>query len=236
VVAATEQELALKQGSAVSKAIRTQGLRLIPGDILDECKAIIQKTRAAGAAAEDPETARKAILDNFAELGVMPADLARYLEHDTNVFQPAERELLRGVYSAIKNGMGTWRDIMDAKFGAAEGAEESIGTKKIREALEKRKAPVAAAPAPPAPPAPAQESATPPMIPTFATWDDAGDPISDEHGLSIIVSGVEYVRAETNQTWTAKGNAPAAPSAHQKRGAKAGRSADAFDFASGGQK
>ena len=146
LVSATEQELALKQGSAVSKAIRTQGLRLIPGDILDECKSLIEATRAKGANAEDPEAARKVILDNFAEIGVMPVDLAKYLEHDTNIFQPAERDLLRGLYSAIKSGMGTWKDVMEAKFGV-EG-EESAGAKKIKDALARRKpaaAPAAAA-------------------------------------------------------------------------------------------
>ena len=103
-------------------------------------------------------------------------------------------------------------------------ADENRGHDEV--AAAKPIAPVSA-PAAPAPSA---------SVPTFATWDDTVDPIADEHGLSIIVAGVEYVRAETNQTWTAKGNAPAAPSAHQKRGGKPGRSADAFDFTSGGQK
>ena len=55
VVPATEQEIALKQGSAVSKAICTQGLRLIPGEILDECKHLIIATRAKGAKDSDGE-------------------------------------------------------------------------------------------------------------------------------------------------------------------------------------
>lgn len=145
-VEATEQEVALKQGSVVSKAIRTQGLRLIPGDILDECKALILSTRKKGAEAEDPESARKSILDNFADLSVMPADLAKYLEHDTNAFQPAERDLLRGIYVAIKNGMATWKDVMEAKFGVADGAQESEGAKKLKDLLAKRQtaAPAAA--------------------------------------------------------------------------------------------
>lgn len=139
LVAGTEQEVALKQGSAVSKAIRTNGLRLIPGDILDECKAIIEETRKKGAAAEDPETARKAILDHFAELGVMPADLAKFLEHDTNIFQPAEREQLRGIYQAIRDGNATWRDVLEAKFGPQEGSEETEAAKKLKEKLHSRK-------------------------------------------------------------------------------------------------
>lgn len=139
VVAASEQEVAMKQGSAVSKAIRTSGLRLIPGDILDESKKLILATKKAGVNAEDPENARKALLDNFAELGVMPVDIAKYVEHDTDNFQPAERELLRGIFRAIKDGHATWKDVLEAKFGS-EDAEESEGARKVKEALEKRKA------------------------------------------------------------------------------------------------
>lgn len=193
VVPATEQELALKQGSAVSKQIRTQGLRLIPGDILDECKAIVQATRAKGAQAEDPEAARKTILDSFSDVGVMPADLAKYLEHDTATFTPAERDLLRGIFSAIKGGMASWRDVMEAKFGPAEGAEESEAAKKLKQKLAtgKRAAPPAAAPEPL----------------RFEAWSDAeaednGDVTSPKLGLHIVVGKKEYVRTSTDQTWT----------------------------------
>ena len=138
VVAATEQELAMKRGSAVSKSIRTNGLRLIPGDILDEAKNIILATKAKGAAAEDPETARKTILDSFASMDVMPVDIAKLVEHDTAHFTAADRELLRGVYTAIKNGVATWKEILEAKFGPAEGVKESPGAEKVKTILEKR--------------------------------------------------------------------------------------------------
>ena len=138
VVTGTEQEVAMKQGSMVSKAIRTSGLRLVPGDILDECKRLVLATIKEGINKEDPENARKAILDNFAELGVMPADIAKYVEHGTDNFLPAERELLRGVYAAIRDGHVTWKDVMEAKFGSGD-AEESEGAKKLKEVLEKRK-------------------------------------------------------------------------------------------------
>lgn len=144
LVAATEQELALKQGSAVSKTIRTLGLRLIPGDILDECKALIEATRAKGAQAEDPEAARKSILDNFADIGVMPADLSRFIGHDTNIFQPAERDLLRGIFVAIKNGNATWAEVLAEKPAADEkekGAEPPPATSKLREKLAKKDTP-----------------------------------------------------------------------------------------------
>ena len=142
LVAATEQELALKQGSAVSKTIRTLGLRLIPGDILDECKTLILETQKKGAAAEDPESARKLVLDSFASIGVLPDDLARYIGHDTNIFQPAELQQLRGIFSAIRSGDATWKDAMEAKFGAEEAAKPgpSKATTKLREKLRPKEA------------------------------------------------------------------------------------------------
>ncbi len=204
LVAATEQELALKQGSAVSKAIRTQGLRLIPGDILDECKALIEATRAKGAQAEDPEAARKVILDNFAEIGVMPADLAKYLGHDTDIFQPAERELLRGLFVAIRNGDATWKDAMEAKFGT-EG-EESAAAKSLKEKLAKRTAKPQATPETTQTPAPPEQekAATeepksaeePAKIHSFDEWPD--DPFAAYLGTEIQVGGKWYRRPNTS--------------------------------------
>lgn len=221
VVAATEQEIALKQGSAVSKAIRTNGLRLIPGDILDEAKQIILATRSAGAAAEDPELARKSILDNFAEISIMPTDIAKLVEHDTGHFLPADRELLRGVYAAIKNGVATWKEVMEAKFGPAEGADESDGAKKVREAIAKRQQkPSSTAPAASTAPAdstvtaskdanPANPSATtasgtalatqttqPETVATVREYDEFPDPMAD--GTVITVKGVRYHVVEGN--------------------------------------
>jgi hypothetical protein len=147
LVAATEQEIALKQGSAVSKAIRTLGLRLIPGDILDECKALILATQKKGAEAEDPESARKSVLDSFADLGVLPDDIAKYVGHDTNIFQPAELIQLRGIFAAIRSGDATWKDALEAKFGTGaedEKKEPSKAATALREKLAKKDAPKAA--------------------------------------------------------------------------------------------
>lgn len=214
VVSASEQEIALKQGSAVSKLIRTNGLRLIPGDILDEAKQIIIATRKKGADAEDPEQARKGILDNFAEINVMPVDIAKLIEHDTNHFLPADRELLRGVYAAIKNGVATWKEVMEAKFGPDEGVEESEGAKKVREAIAKRQqrntapagdkstapppATETASKAPDAPTASSEPTSTQTSTPdtgeTLRDYPDFPDPMED--GKKISVKGVPYVSVE----------------------------------------
>lgn len=208
VVEATEQELAMKQGSAVSKAIRTSGLRLVPGDILDECKKMILATKQAGANAEDPESARKGILDNFASIDVMPADIAKLVEHDTDHFTPADRELLRGVYTAIKNGIATWKEVLEARFGPPEGAEHSPGAKKVLESIEKRKVPPTAAastsdPKPTEAPKADPPKSTPAPAPAPAPTADSSDTLRDynsfpdpmEDGTRISVKGVVYVSA-----------------------------------------
>lgn len=131
VIQASEQEVALKQGSAVSKAIRTLGLRMIPGDILDECRAIIEATRQKGTQAEDPEAARKAILDNFATIGVMPDEIEVFLGHKTDILQPAERDVLRGAFRAIRDGNTTWQELMSDKdpSGSKEAAQSVAAAK-----------------------------------------------------------------------------------------------------------
>ncbi len=58
IVAATEDELATKQGAQVSKAMRNGLLRVLPGDILDEAMAEVGET-VKNADAKDPAGARK---------------------------------------------------------------------------------------------------------------------------------------------------------------------------------
>lgn len=179
-VRATDDEVMVKQNAHISKEIRNQGLRLIPGDILDECKAIIQKTVATRDAA-DPEAARKEILDAFAGIGVMPAQIAEYLEHGTDTFTMSELADLRGVYAAIKTGEAAWRDVMAAKKGTdGEEKTETPGAKKVREAIEKRK--------PKAPPA----AVAPDPHAHLINMDTFPKPESCDDGEVVRVNGALY--------------------------------------------
>lgn len=112
-VPATDDDLLNKRGALISKAIRTLGLRLIPGDIQDEAEAIIRKIRLDKAAA-DPDGERKRIVDAFGEIGVRAADLVEFLGHDLGQCSPAELVKLRGFYGAIRDGQTTWKEIMDS--------------------------------------------------------------------------------------------------------------------------
>lgn len=116
IVQATDDEVLNKTNALVSKALRNGVLRLLPGDIQDECEAQCRATQAK-ADKEDPEAARKKLFDGFAAIGIMPNQLKEYLGHN-NDLQPAELRSLRGIYSAIRDGETTWQAIVDAKEGA----------------------------------------------------------------------------------------------------------------------
>lgn len=124
VVRATDDELLSKQNNLISKAIRNGLLRVLPGDIQDECKAIVEQTVASETKA-DPDAARKKIVDGFAELNVRPSDLKTYLGHDVDQCSPAELDDLRKVYAAIKTGETNWRETLAQREKPAETAADN---------------------------------------------------------------------------------------------------------------
>lgn len=135
IVQATDDELLNKEAALVSKALRTCGLRLIPGWLQDECDERIQATMR-NAAAKDPDAERRKMSDAFAAVGVTPKDLAEYLGHDLAKTSPAQLVELRAVYMAIKDGQTTWSEtIGHAKDGDATPVGK--GKQAVKEALAK---------------------------------------------------------------------------------------------------
>jgi hypothetical protein len=126
LVRATEDELLQKENALVSKTMRSQGLRLIPGDIIAEALETARTTRR-NATAEDPDRERKRIADGFADLNVMPGDLKGYLGAELAAASPAQLDELRAVYVGIKEGDITWKEAMEAK--AEKIAEEAEAPK-----------------------------------------------------------------------------------------------------------
>lgn len=114
-----DDDLLNKRGALTSKAVRTLGLRIIPGDIQDEAIAIIKAVRLNDAA-QDPAAARKKVVDAFAEIGVKAVDLVAYLGHAIDQCSPNEILDLRGLYGAIRDGEATWATVM-ANKEQAEG-------------------------------------------------------------------------------------------------------------------
>lgn len=126
VVEATDDEVNVKQAALVQKAWRNLIVRMVPGDILDECLDQLLATQEKGDAAEDPAAVRKKIADSFAQLNVMPSDLKEYLDHDLSQCSPAELQDLRVVYVAVQQNETTWREVIEAR--RAERAEEQATT------------------------------------------------------------------------------------------------------------
>jgi hypothetical protein len=109
IVQSTDDELMTKENALISKAIRNEGLRLIPSDIIDEGLAVARETLRTKDS-QDPAAAKKRILDAFAGLGVKPKELEKYLKHGLETISPAEIGDLRAVHAAIKEGDATWAD------------------------------------------------------------------------------------------------------------------------------
>lgn len=113
-IPANDDDLLNKRGAMISKAVRTLGLRIIPGDLCDEAEEIIKKIRL-DKAAKDPDAERKLITDSFASIGVRAVDLVEYLGHQIDQCSPAQLVDLRAIYGAIRDGEATWKTVMDNK-------------------------------------------------------------------------------------------------------------------------
>ena len=160
LVAATDDDLLNKQNALVSKALRTAILRIIPGNLQDEafdkCNAILKDK-----AAKDPDAARNSMCDGFASLNIMPADLAEWLGHDLGTATPAEVELLRRLYVAIRDGQATWVEALEHrqeqlaakkpgdKKASKQQKQDAKGAGSVKEQLKNKQQPAAAKPEPP---------------------------------------------------------------------------------------
>jgi hypothetical protein len=138
IVEATEDELLIKQAALISKTLRTAALRLLPGDILEECLATIEQTQANRDKA-DPATAKKKLVDAFHGLGVSPDSLESYLGHPLTECGPSEIADLRAVWTAIKEGETRWHDVLAAKLSERDPepkAARKQGISSLRERMQ----------------------------------------------------------------------------------------------------
>lgn len=139
-VLGTDDDLLNKRGALISKAIRTIGLRIIPGDLCDEAEEIIKHIRL-DEAARDPDAERRKIVDAFAAIGVTATDLVTYLGHGLEKCSPAQIVTLRGIYGAVKDGEATWQSVMQNKSenATAPAAEKPIAKVCSQEEFDKKK-------------------------------------------------------------------------------------------------
>ena len=192
-IAATDDDILNKENALISKAMRTNGLRLLPGDILEECMERVDETLRKGIK-DDPDKERKKLVDAYGKLGVKAPALKAYLGHDLDQSSPAELMQLRSLYAAIRDGEATWTEAMDSR-GASSPAEESQKAKDLKDKLAKSKlgkrkkaakkaeAP-ASSPDPQPPEAPASEGQ--PDGPDKMELDAYGNCLRCERGANVL--------------------------------------------------
>jgi len=144
LVAATDDEIIVRQNALLSKTIRTLGQRLLPQDIIEEAMAAILKTQA-DADKKDPDTGRRKLIDAFAAIGITPDMLLEYLGHPLEQTTPKELGELRAVYTSVQQGDLSWGEIMDER-GPSGSADEQ--EQKMAEQLAKLRAKEAKKPEP----------------------------------------------------------------------------------------
>ena len=180
LVRATEDEVATREAALISKALRNEGLRLIPTEIIEEGLTVARQTLQAKDR-KDPDAARKQLTEAFFAYGVKPMELEKYLGHSLDQCQPDELQELRSIYRAIKDGEAKWAGFMETK--EIERAEKEQ-TKPISDVMTQimnapapdnrkgRKAPNAEQPMPPTtteiqPPQPPSPVPVSPDVPAF---------------------------------------------------------------------
>ncbi|OQA34773.1 MAG: hypothetical protein BWY56_01837 [Acidobacteria bacterium ADurb.Bin340] len=173
LIEATDDEILNQENALISKAVRTLGLRLVPGDLIDEAMDAVMET-LRNRDAQDPDAAKRKLFDAFAGVGVTVDQIKEYLGHKGDVLNPKELADLRGLFSALRDGETTWREIMEARLPEADEKKEPTtkptptkrGPGGLKDALKKDE-PQAAAPAP--------ASAEPPAEPQVA-----GAPVEEQ--------------------------------------------------------
>jgi len=134
LIEATEDDILNKQNALISKAVRTLGLRLVPGDLIDEAMYFVKKT-LNDESAKDPDAAKLSLFDAFGDIGITVEQIKEFIGHDCASLTPKELNDLRGLYSAIRDGEATWAEAVEKKKPkTAEPASSDISDmeKKLR--------------------------------------------------------------------------------------------------------
>jgi len=144
LVRANDDEVAMKEANLCAKARRNLELQIIPQDIIEEAMDEAVST-AQDRDAQDPDAAKRRIIDAFARIGVRPTDLEQYLDHSLGTVSPAEIDDLRQVYQAIHQGEASWKDYVshpDEQNGNGGPSEKAKAVReRVSRTREKRQAP-----------------------------------------------------------------------------------------------
>jgi len=126
LVRATEDDLMVKENAWVSKEIRNCILRLLPGDLKEDCFDEMQKTLETKIN-KDPDAEKKKILDGFGVLNVMPDKVASAIGKPLESLEPADIAELRKMYQAIKDGETTIDKFIEVREASGERKRPETG-------------------------------------------------------------------------------------------------------------
>lgn len=136
-IRADEDQFLVKQNANVAKARREMIRSVVPGDLVEEAMQACAETRHSEVK-KDPAAARKRLADAFYGLGVMPGQLCEFLgKPSLEVLSEAEIELLRAVYTSMKDGEATWAEVIEERSSRNGGSK---GAADMNAALEKKRA------------------------------------------------------------------------------------------------
>lgn len=135
IVRATEDELHNKEAAAISKAIRNEGLRLIPSDVVEDALTIARETRTNTNAA-DPNRAIKELVYWFNVRRVPVSELERFVGGPIDRATPEQVEELTGICQAIGDGETSWAAVMEARAGQDANANAKDATESRAAALK----------------------------------------------------------------------------------------------------
>jgi len=95
----------------------------------DEAEAIIKEVREDDAA-QDPDAAKRKIIDAFGEINVTVEQLGEYLGHPVGECSAKEITDLRGFYGAIRDEETTWAAIMESRRETGSAPKQPAGATK----------------------------------------------------------------------------------------------------------
>lgn len=133
IVKATDDEIANKEAAMISKAVRNEGLRLLPSDIIDEALEVARETVAKGIQA-DPEGNKRKVIDAFATIGVKVSSLEQFLGHEMDICSPPEIQELRNIFGSIKDGEANWSEYLalKKKSSSSDADERTTAVDQLR--------------------------------------------------------------------------------------------------------
>ena len=103
IVRANESDFTTKKNAEISKAMRTQILRLLPEQLKAEAKARLDQVRQANVP-QDPEARRRKLVDAFGKIGIDAEALTRFVGRPLSTLTAEDFTSLQGVWSAVKEG------------------------------------------------------------------------------------------------------------------------------------